>query len=186
MIQPAIALPRVVEIEKPVARAFQPAGIVREMQAWQIRIGPHDRYLRTFLHMAIDRVVGVRSVVVIAEGDQRPYLKGALAVREVAGEFVLDHHGVLAVNQEHGLCDLDSGHTIGEPGERMRAEGDQIAIPLRVHRAGILVGAQLEAHSVHDQRIFELGEQHQPADGRLGGCNQQSVVAPGVESDDGG
>ena len=128
----------------------------------------------------------MRGVVVIAEGNQRANLQAAACIPSVRPGFVSNHDRVFAVDKEHAFFDLDFTRPIGEYREGVETERVQITIALGMDCASVLVGAQLKALAVNDERIFEFREQHKPADRRLGGCNQQPMIAPGVEINDAG
>ncbi len=52
--------------------------------------------------------------------------------------------------------------------------------------AGVLIGAEFEALRAENQRLFEVREQRDTADRRLGSSDEQSMIAAGIEIDDGG
>src|ERR1035438_4005912 len=70
IIQTSLALTLVIEVVKPKARTIQRIGVVSEVQAGQIRIRFHSRHTRPLFHLAIDRVIGVCGVVIIAKRNQ--------------------------------------------------------------------------------------------------------------------
>src|SRR5258708_46671 len=119
-IQAPLPLPLRPTVLTPETRSIQRIRIVPKVQAGQIRVRRHSGHLRPLFHVAVDRAVRMRGAVIIAEGDQWPYLKQALAPVEVTGYLVANHRGVLAMHQEHTLLDLYSVYKIREQREGMR------------------------------------------------------------------
>src|SRR5438445_1280967 len=133
----------------------------------------------------------MRCAVIIAEGDERPDFKLALTrTREGTGRGVvidrtygvLDHGDVFTVHHEHRFLKFELGYGIGEHRKRLEPEVLQVLLALRMDHAGILVGRQLEALSIHDEGLFELGEEHETPHGWPGGGGEQTMIAPRVQT----
>src|SRR5579862_2177930 len=98
---------------------------------------------------------------------------------------VLNDDRILLMHQEYGFLQLPALHLIHEDREWVAPELLEIPVSLGVDDAGILITGKLEAAAIQNQRFFNLGQQNHPADGRLGGGHQQTVVSAGIEPDDG-
>ncbi len=94
---------------------------------------------------------------------------------------------ILTLNQEDRFFDLDISALIGENGERIQPECLKILKAVWVnHITPILIGAEFEALPAQNQRFFHLRKKHHAPHGRLGGGGKQRMVAPRIQSDDGG
>src|SRR5215472_10408563 len=122
VIQTALALAFVFEIVKPDTRSLQGFGVVCEMEAGKVAIRSDACQSRLLFHAWVDGPIRVRRAVIIAESNQRPDLQAYFLTAEVPGEFIANHHGVLAIDEKHALLDLDVFDAICEVRERMRAE----------------------------------------------------------------
>src|SRR5512141_2105241 len=95
----------------------------------------------------IERTILVRRPVVIPERDKRPqfdlYTCAAIGSAARRVDIVFDYSRVLAVNHEQALFDFDTFNVIDEGRERIEPEFLEIAMSLRMYRAGILVGREI-------------------------------------------
>src|SRR5438309_9367713 len=98
----------------------------------------------------------------------------------------MDHRRVLSLHHEDRLLDLKSLDFVGEHGKRIQSEGSLVMKSLRMNHARILISGQFVAASVNDDRLFELREHHDAANGRLRRRGQQPMIAPRVETNNGG
>ena len=127
--------------------------------------------------------------VIVAKRDQRPDLQPqALGrLRSICALELILHDGrVLAVDHEDRLLDHDAFDFISENGKRIEAEVREIAKALGMDNAGIAVAGEVKRLAVNQQRLFQLGQEHFPADRRLGGGDQQAMIAARVQTGDGG
>src|ERR1051325_2226148 len=102
----------------------------------------------------------MRGSVVIPKRDERPqldlYISDAFRSEAWRVDIVFDHRGVLAVNHEEALLNFDALNIVDEGRERIEPEFLEIAVPLRMYRAGILVGREIVRVAVNQQSFFEL------------------------------
>src|SRR6266496_4928392 len=136
----------------------------------------------------IDRAILVRGAVIIAEGDEWPHLQ-AQALRGlrmiIPGQLVLDDCGVFALNHEHGLFDFKALNLVGENGKRIEPKLLQVFEALRMDRTGVAVCGQVNGVALNEERLFVPRKQCAAANGRLGSGDEQAVIAPSVQANDG-
>src|SRR5712691_4598770 len=118
--------------------------------------------------------------MVIAKGDQRSQLK--LAFR--SAKLVFHHDCVLAVDHENPFLNLDASYLEDEHRKGIAAELFQEQVAGRMHCAWIAIGGEVVSTAVENDGLLHLGQQYHSTGRRLGGGDQQAVVATGVEADD--
>src|SRR5579871_438153 len=128
----------------------------------------------------------MRGAVIIAKSDQGTNLKQRFASAEIARDLILNRYAVLAARHQNGLFDYDAGYTVEELRKRFRSKRFQIRVAVGMNRARVLVRAQFKALAIQHQRLFQFRKQNQSPDGRLRRRHQQSMIAAGVQSNDGG
>ena len=101
-------------------------------------------------------------------------------------DIVFDYRRVLAVNHEEALLDFDALNIVDEGRERIEPEFLEIAVPLRMYRAGILVGREIVTVAVDQQSFFELRKENHATHRRLRRCGQQAVISARVQADNAG
>ena len=182
-IQAALFFAGVFEVIKPVAGRFRVSAVMGEMQRRQALIGADGRLPVFHFHRPVHRIVVMRGPMIIAESDQRAHFERTFMPVRV--DFILDHRGVLPVRHKHALFDFDSVDVINRCCERVQPEFLQVSVPVRIHRARILVHRQIIAAAVDNQRLFELRQQQEPADRRLRRRSQQAMVPARIHARDG-
>src|SRR5262245_45659436 len=127
----------------------------------------------------------MRRAVVIAERNEWTHLQDTTTGGHSTpcGSYrVVHHRAVLAVDHEEGFFEFHIGNGIGPLGERIEPEVCQVLIALRMYDTRILVRRQLKVLSIQDERLLELGEEHETTHGWLGSGGEQTVIAPRVQA----
>ncbi len=158
------------------------------MQRGQTVIRSNRCQSRSLFHRCADRTILMSGLVIVTKRNQRTDLQ-----RQVVWplstitllHFVLNYSAVLAVDHENRFLDLDPLDFVTEDRKRIQPKPRQIAKSLRMDHSRILVRRQLKRPPVNEKSLFQLGQQHDPADGRLHRRDQQAVIAPSIQSDDG-
>ncbi len=186
-IQTTLPLDAIFEIEKPLALRDQFLRVMGEEKVRKTGIGLHAHQPLSGIERRIQRVVMMRSAVIIAKGDQRAKLQHALWFRGIVDgtDFILHHRGIFTMDHEDALLDLQAGHAVGEHRKRIQAEFLQILIALGINGAGILVGREFIALAIDDHRFFQFRQQQHAAGGRRRRSGKQSVIAARVEANHG-
>src|SRR5689334_12231913 len=127
----------------------------------------------------------MRGSVVIPKRDERSQLQEAFRSEARRVNIVFDYRRILAVNHKEALFDFDALDVIDEGRERIEPEFLEIAMSLRMYRAGILVGREIVKVAVDQQSFFELRKENHATHRRLRRCGQQAVIAARVHADDG-
>src|SRR2546425_10881895 len=101
-----------------------------------------------------------------------------------AWQRTADHSTVLVPGRPRAAAACRSSATlrIGKNRKWLEPEARQVAVALRMQRTNILVRGQLEAFAGHNERFFELREQHIATHRGGEGSGEEAMIAPGVEA----
>ena len=117
--------------------------------------------------------------VIVAERDQGAQFERACAL-DCSLQLVLNYGRVLPVNHEHRLLQFQPVHLVHENRERVLPELLEIHMALGMDDARVAIARKVETAAVNDNRLFQLGKQDHPADGRFCRGHQQAVVTPRI------
>src|SRR5579871_3325953 len=115
----------------------------------------------------------------IAERNQRAYFQRAL-VRVPGQHSVPDDYCILAMYKENALLNLYGAGRVSEHRKWRKFEGRQMFIPAWMNSSRILIDAQLITSAIDDKRLFQFREEHISTNRRLGGRDEQAMVAAGI------
>jgi hypothetical protein len=125
--------------------------------------------------------------VIVAEGNEGTHLQAQLLSDGSLHQPVLHNGGVLALHHEEAFLDLDVFESERRDGKWIQAKSGHQAEALGMHGAVVCVGAEIDAAAVgEEQGLFQFRKQHDAADRRLGGGDEERMIAPAIHAGDRG